>query len=129
MDKISLRNIVQRAVEICGVTVAPTQVVDVSKDELDDYTSRPAGAWHFENSFTVVSGDAGSVSPDTLREGVDLSAIKAAVSRLDPEDNEHWTSKGLPSVDAVEDLCGFDLSRRHIEAAVSGFTRKEAGGE
>lgn len=44
--------------------------------------------------------------------------VAAAVAKLDPEDDDHWTSGGLPRVDVVIGFLGSDTTRDEIKAFV-----------
>lgn len=50
-------------------------------------------------------------------------AIKVAVSSLDKAVDAHWTKAGLPDVNAVKEIVGFDVSRKEIEAVAGGVIR------
>lgn len=51
--------------------------------------------------------------------------IKEALGKLDIENDEHWTTEGLPRLDVMKDLLnGEAVSRADITAAVKGFSRK-----
>ncbi len=41
--------------------------------------------------------------------------IVEAVQSLDHKNDDHWTKAGLPSLDAVSDITGFDVSRPDIK--------------
>jgi hypothetical protein len=59
----------------------------------------------------------------TVRKG----AVRTAVVKLDPTNDEHWTDKGLPSVEAVRDLSKNDeISRQDIVEVAPSLTREEA---
>lgn len=47
--------------------------------------------------------------------------IKTALSRLDPENEAHWTSDGLPRVEAVSELVGQPVTRKEITTAWPEF--------
>lgn len=51
--------------------------------------------------------------------------IKEALEQLDVLDDDHWTTDGLPRVDAVEGILGRDVSRQDITDAAPGFNRDE----
>lgn len=56
-----------------------------------------------------------------------LGAVRSAITKLDPENKDHWTDAGLPSVEAVRDLSGNkDIGRKDIEALAPKLTRDEA---
>jgi len=52
--------------------------------------------------------------------------ILAAVTQLDPANDEHWTADGQPRLDAVENLLGSDTSRKAVTNAAPEFTRGHA---
>ena len=52
----------------------------------------------------------------------DTSRILAALAALDPHNDEHWTSAGLPSMAAVIALAG-EVTRRQVEAVAPEFSR------
>lgn len=52
------------------------------------------------------------------------TAIIAALGSLDTKNDEHWTTEGMPRMDAVEDIVKQDLTRADITAAAKGFSRK-----
>lgn len=46
-----------------------------------------------------------------------------AIKKLDPKDDSHWTSAGLPAMVAVEGFYGSaDITRADVEAAAPGYT-------
>lgn len=49
--------------------------------------------------------------------------IKAALAKLDPANDEHWTTDGLPRLDAIEALVGAAVARKDITNAAPEFTR------
>lgn len=53
-------------------------------------------------------------------------AIQKAVYSLDPNDDELWSSQGLPKTDAIENITGFEVKRADIREAVGEFSRSEA---
>lgn len=55
------------------------------------------------------------------------AAVAAAVRRLDPHVDLHWTQRGLPRVEAVVALSRVEgLRRADIEEAAPGYTRSTA---
>lgn len=54
---------------------------------------------------------------------VSADDIKAALAKLDPANDEHWTTDGLPRLDAVEAMVGSAVSRKDITNAAPEFTR------
>lgn len=61
-----------------------------------------------------------------LSDAEKAQAIADALETLDPENDTHWTAKGLPVVEAVEEILGFDVTRKEIEAAAPEFTRPQS---
>lgn len=54
-------------------------------------------------------------------------AILAALEQLDPANDEHWTSDGLPRVDVVANLSGHkQVQRSEITSTAPKFTRESA---
>jgi hypothetical protein len=51
--------------------------------------------------------------------------IVAAIELLEPENNDHWTSAGLPAVEAVQSIAGKTVTRAQIEAAAPDAKRPE----
>lgn len=50
--------------------------------------------------------------------------LTAALHRLDPMEDEHWTQDGRPRIDAVEAISGMTgVSRAEVDAAKPNFTR------
>jgi len=49
-----------------------------------------------------------------------------AIGQLDPEDNDHWTSNNLPSLDHLSALTGSKVARGDVEAVAEGYTRAKA---
>jgi hypothetical protein len=52
--------------------------------------------------------------------------ILEAVQALDPANDEHWTTDGLPRLDAVENLLGAGVSRKNVTNAAPDYTRGHA---
>lgn len=52
--------------------------------------------------------------------------ILEAVKSLDPANDEHWTSDGLPRLDAVENLLGAGVARKQVTNAAPDFNRGHA---
>jgi len=54
--------------------------------------------------------------------------ITDALKKLDPKNDDHWTSDKKPAVAAVSELHGESVSRDDIDGAAEGFTRDTAPG-
>lgn len=65
---------------------------------------------------------AGDGSPDAA--DARMVRIKAALLALDPDNDEHWTQAGLPTVQAIEQaLDDPTINRRDIEDALPDYER------
>ena len=84
-----------------------------------------AGVPKFEEAASLPQpGEPASVGSDE---------VKAAMLKLDPENDEHWvkhgSAKGLPKLNAVEEAYGkAGLGRQDLEAAMPGWNREKAIG-
>lgn len=55
--------------------------------------------------------------------------IRAALERLDPTDDDHWTKDGLPAMSVLEDLLNDkSVTRAMVHNADPGFNRELAAG-
>jgi len=50
--------------------------------------------------------------------------IVKALNKLDHGNDDHWTSKGLPSMDVLREALDASITRAHVEAACPGFLRQ-----
>lgn len=75
-------------------------------------------------------GGTGNLSTGDGQEDPRLyTRLVGALNTLDPKNDDHWTQKGLPSIQAVEQaLGGGQVTRKEIEAAIPGFSREIAAG-
>lgn len=55
-----------------------------------------------------------------------MEDVRLALSRLDPKNDEHWTSDGVPRVDAVSTMVGRAVTRKEIVDAAPALTRESA---
>lgn len=51
--------------------------------------------------------------------------VKAVLARLDPSNDGHWTSQGLPRMDVLGSM-GLTVDRRVLNELVPGFSRSTA---
>lgn len=58
----------------------------------------------------------------------DHTTIRAVCAKLDPSNDAHWTSQGLPRMDVLEGL-GLKIERRELNEALPGFNRARAAEE
>jgi hypothetical protein len=64
--------------------------------------------------------------PVSLLESDRESVLLNALQKMDHEDNDQWTSNGLPLMDTVCELAGVpDLTRAELNAAAPDFRRQQ----
>lgn len=57
-----------------------------------------------------------------------MAAIKAAIEKLNPTEDTHWTEGGLPAMDHMKSATGLDdLKRDEVSAVAPGLHRANAG--
>ena len=89
----------------------------------------------FGSSLVYVDGDEG---PKGTKGGDDPAdygkhrdrhaALQEAISKLDHENDEHWTGEGLPRIEVVEELFGHDVSRSELNASFPHVIRERTSG-
>lgn len=55
----------------------------------------------------------------------DHETIRAVCANLDPTNDGHWTSQGLPRMDVLSSM-GLTIERRELNEALPGFNRTKA---
>lgn len=74
------------------------------------------------------SGDSGVGS--TANDRGDASSndvpLAEAIGTLDPDNDAHWTSNNLPSLEYLTDVVGKKVGRADVDAVADGFTRAKA---
>lgn len=73
------------------------------------------------DSDSIVDTDVDDLDPEVSLE----NDLRVALSQLDADNNDHWTSTGLPAIDAVESFLGYDISRSDINRLFKGFKRNK----
>lgn len=53
-------------------------------------------------------------------------SLADAIAKLDPEDDEHWTSNNLPALDILAALTAGKVARKDVEESAPGHTRAKA---
>lgn len=53
-------------------------------------------------------------------------SLAEAIGQLDPENDAHWTSNNLPSLDYLATLTGKKIARGDVDAVADGYTRAKA---
>jgi len=79
-------------------------------------------------------GDTGLLSEGDGRENARVSEVtseidyrlKQIIESLDPNEDGHWTSEGLPSIDAVQSAFGPNVTREDITVSGEGWTKERA---
>lgn len=69
-------------------------------------------------------GEMGGMAEPPL-EQASAQDIVAAIGLLDASNDEHWTTAGLPAVDAVREIAGKDVTRAAITEAAPNAKRPE----
>lgn len=59
------------------------------------------------------------------RKEVDVKLV-GVIRALDPDNDDHWTVVGLPSLSAIEEAYSPDVTRGDIEQAFPGYNREQA---
>lgn len=65
------------------------------------------------------------VVPQTQDEAKTLT-LAEAIGALDPDNEDHWTSNNLPSLDVLSEMTGARVSRAQVDEHADGFTRAKA---
>jgi hypothetical protein len=76
----------------------------------------------------VGTEDGGSPSrKKALSQASRKLSVRQAVGKLNSDNDEHWTAKGLPTLSAVAELLGTDVTRDEIKAFAGDVERSRAG--
>ncbi len=104
------------AVAVATTTPAPAVVEEAAVEQASE-----------EEELAAMLGDATTTPAPVLEEQVpERPSLAEAVGKLDPEDDAHWTSNNLPSIDYLTTLTGKKPSRGEVEAVAEGYTRSKA---
>jgi len=124
------RNKSNRVYEVLSLDVKPGDSVVLSDEELEVYTSTPAGAAIFAEAFELKGGPAVEApapeeAPASVEEDdeIDREEVLAALHMLDNLNDDHWTTHGEPRLDAVEALSGEKVTRALVEELAPGLKR------
>lgn len=91
------------------------------------YQAYPEGSAELEAALKGQPTQEGKAPRQSDPNKARIAAVRDALVKLDPENDEHWTSTGLASVDAVRLLAdNAELSRADITEAAPKLTREEA---
>lgn len=101
--------------------------------DADQSDADPSGSGHEDSGLAVEQeSDGQDDSRETTQEQLRSVSPKlvAAIEKLDPMADEHWTEEGFPAMSAVEEALGSTgITRRDVEAAVPGYNRQAAMGK
>lgn len=101
------------------VMVAPGKTV-----EAEDY---PEGDFEVVDASEFDGLDAPVVTGAAATGGVTDEEILAAIGDLDPYNDDHWTAKGQPGVEAVGEMLEAKVTRKDIERAAPNAARPPIG--
>ncbi len=91
------------------------------------YQAYPEGSPELEAALKGEPTQEPPVQRDSDPNRARIAAVRDALTKLDPENDEHWTSQGLASVDAVRTVSGnAEIARADIAEAAPKLTRDEA---
>lgn len=103
--------------------------------------NQQAGSWSSPETTNerlpnanVDKRDAGSISKGNGREDARVSEItaeidyrlKEVIESLDPDEEDHWTSEGLPSIEAVQAGYGPNVTREDITVSGENWNKEKA---
>ena len=67
-----------------------------------------------------------TAAPQATTEPAGKPTLGEAIGQLDPEDDKHWTSNNLPTLDVLESMTGKKVARSDVDAVAEGYTRAKA---
>lgn len=120
-------NVYYQTEEVCDGEPDPAPAADAGAPAAVGGRVEPAG----EGSDKVPAEDGGGhdaadASQPGLRadgHGSKDARILEALKQLDPTDDDHWTTSGLPAVFAVSGILGEAVTRADIDAVAANFRR------
>ncbi len=118
--------------EIQPVREGPAEVSagDVSGDAPAEKRSEshvPRGNGHADPRFPEHSSQVEETAPGETNLTDFQQKVAGAVSKLDPDNDKHWTMTGLPKLAAVELVAGSTgVTREDVDLAVPEWTRESA---
>ena len=83
------------------------------------------------NGAGMQGNAAGTSATDTAQDSPNGApggkpSLAEAIGQLDPENDAHWTSNNLPSLDHLGELVGKKVARGDVDAVADGYTRAKA---
>lgn len=87
---------------------------------------KPEGEQHSENPDQGGQQSQDNGGGEQQPEGAKIETVADALQALDPSTDEHWTSRGVPSIEAMTKLLGRQVTRAEIEEVAPDYTRAVA---
>lgn len=84
---------------------------------------KPEGEQHQEGGEQQSQDNGGG---EQQPEGAKIETVADALQALDPKVDEHWTARGVPSIEAMTKLLGRQVTRAEIEEQAPDYTRSVA---
>ena len=111
-------------VEYVGSNIQEGEEPEQQPDEIisgsvDDSSSNPQETTNGPESTGAGNGSEGGISNGNGQ----TEKLIAVLNSLDKSDDAFWTADGKPTVSAVSNAFGTNVTRADIEAALPGFTR------
>lgn len=99
--------------------LTPAQLAQINNDP---YLALVAAASAEPAPAADGAHSGGQLDPAALAEPLTLAQ---AIQRLDPQNPDHYTSTGLPQLDALEQLVGHKVSAKQRDAALAELKAQE----
>lgn len=99
--------------------------IEAAKADEDDFEKALGGSDDSDKPNAEASQSIATEAKPEQQTQVKLS-LAEAIGALDPENDEHWTSNNLPSLDFLATLTGKKPSRDDVETLADGYTRAKA---
>lgn len=99
--------------------------VEAAKADEDDFEKALGGSDESDKPNAEAS-QSGTAEANQEQQTQTKLSLAEAIGALDPENDEHWTSNNLPSLDFLATLTGKKPSRDDVETLADGYTRAKA---
>ncbi len=100
--------------------------VTAAEAELIEANEKIAALVAGKNSGASVPSLGGDLPPPSPPAGPPKPTLAEAVGHLSWEQETHWTSNNLPSLEFLAEVTGKKVSRAEVEAVAEGYTRAKA---
>ncbi|UUV44783.1 hypothetical protein RCRUDOLPH_16 [Rhodobacter phage RcRudolph] len=84
---------------------------------------KPEGEQHQDGGEQQSQDNGGG---EQQPEGAKIETVADALQALDPANDEHWTARGVPSIEAMVKLLGRPVTRAEVEEVAPDYTRSVA---